>query len=108
MQPFGISYTVGVRRRFLPIFRKYVVTGHDTENMPSGARLHLVLADGSQLAIPGIDRRVFKVYPDYRNAQLNLDKLRASVDRATIPQVVDAETDFDAILRAKQEAPVAR
>jgi hypothetical protein len=58
-------YTIGVQRRFLPLFRKYRVTSHEFRAEPL-PRLILVCEDGSQLAIPGLAQRIIKVYPDYQ------------------------------------------
>lgn len=62
-----MKYTVGVGRRFLPGFRRYKVTGHTTEPVGNIPRLVLTCADGSIVAIPGLDKRKVKVYPDYQD-----------------------------------------
>ncbi len=72
-----VAYTVGVKRRFLPGFKKFKVTGHDTEHFGDGARLLLYLMDGSILALPSVQRRVVKVYPDKRIADERVKSFRA-------------------------------
>jgi hypothetical protein len=92
-------YTVGVRRRFLPVFKKYKVFRHDTETLAEGGRLILQLADGSQLGIPGIARRVVKVYPDYRAFEFRMQQQSPAQQPA--PTAVE---DFDAILAQQRAA----
>lgn len=57
-------YTVGVQAWFFPWLRKYRVTDHFWAE--SDAKVTLILRDGSALCFPRMDRKVFKVYPDYR------------------------------------------
>ncbi len=71
-----VVYTVGIRRKFLPIYKKYKVVDHvqntfivrnefkDALNVIP--RLFLDLVDGSQVCVSRIDQRDWKVYPDYR------------------------------------------
>lgn len=54
-------YTIGLKRRWLPGYRRYSVTKHDWQNF----RFILNLADGSQEHIPGFSVSALKVYPDF-------------------------------------------
>lgn len=56
-----MAYTIGIKRRFLPGYRKVQVKGHDWQN----GRFILNLTDGSQLHIPGFQTPDVKVYPDF-------------------------------------------
>jgi hypothetical protein len=56
-----MSYTVGIKRRFFPGYRKVQVTAHDWNNF----RFILNLTDGSQEIIPGFSSRGVKVYADF-------------------------------------------
>jgi hypothetical protein len=89
-----MSYTVGIKRRFLPGFRKIAVLAHSWENF----RFLLNLVDGSQLVIPGFRVDAIKVYADF-NDHLNLR--REEQRRAA------AEAELQA-LREKAEADRAR
>lgn len=61
-----MKYRVGVKRRFLPIWRIYEVVGHQTEIFGSvNPRLVLTLETGDVLVIPRIDRRQVRVYSEY-------------------------------------------
>lgn len=95
-----ISYTVGIKRRFLPLFKRYSVTGHDTD---SGCLL-LNLTDGSQLSVPGVTQKVIKVYPDYRNAEIQLAKLRKRDVQPNPPPVPVTDDEFEAMLQQRRAA----
>lgn len=56
-----MAYTVGIKRRWIPGYRKVTVTGHDWQNW----RFILNLADGSQEHIPGFTVGALKVYADF-------------------------------------------
>jgi len=60
-----MSYTLGIKRRFWPGYTKYRVTAHETDYNANEIRLIIHLADGSKMVIPNMDRRVFKLYPDF-------------------------------------------
>ncbi len=62
------AYTIGIKRRFGLFFRKYKVWGHENQAVGNGVRLSLRLSDGSVLAVPDIDKKWVKVYPDYSAA----------------------------------------
>jgi hypothetical protein len=64
----ALVYHVGIKRRFLPIYKKYKVIGHVNE--PIGDKVRLVLrgADGSLTCIPDVGKRQVKVYPDFVSA----------------------------------------
>ncbi len=56
-----MSYTVGVKRRFFPGFKKYVVKAHDWKDF----RFLLNLENGEQVQIPGFRCPAFKVCADF-------------------------------------------
>lgn len=56
-----MAYTIGIKRRFFPGYRKVRVTGHDWQNW----RFILNLEDGSQEHIPGFAAPALKVYADF-------------------------------------------
>lgn len=108
MQLSVIAYTVGIKRRFLPGFRKYTVTYHDTDEH---MRLHMQLTDGSQIVVPGLHRQALKVYPDYRNAEIQLSKLRAAQAAPSAPAPVAVpvapvveDGAFEALLNQRRAA----
>lgn len=70
-------YTIGLKRRWLPGYRRYSVTKHDWQNF----RFILNLADGSQEHIPGFSVSALKVYPDFwaHLAQLERPRVDAPV-----------------------------
>lgn len=55
------GYTVSVKRRFLPGYKKYRVTSHSWENF----RFIFNLASGEQLIIPGFKATAVKVHRDF-------------------------------------------
>lgn len=56
-----MAYTIGIKRRWIPGYRKVQVTGHDWQNW----RFILNLSDGSQEHVPGFSLMTLKVYPDF-------------------------------------------
>ncbi len=56
-----MSYTIGIKRRFLPGYQKVKVTGHDWQH----GRFILNREDGSQDHIPGFSTPRLKVYADF-------------------------------------------
>jgi len=57
-----VAYTVGLKRRFLPFFKKYRVNDHSARE----DALFLFLENGHQLAFFGLSGRQCCVYPDYQ------------------------------------------
>lgn len=59
-------YTVGIKRKFLPGFRRYKVTRHRAEKVGGMEKPHMVLYlwRGGRLFVP-VDRGEFLIYPDY-------------------------------------------
>ncbi len=76
MQVLDLAYTVGVKRRFLPIFKTYKVVAHVVEAYADSWRLVLTGADGSVTILPGIHRKIYKIYPDLHAAERNQKRLR--------------------------------
>lgn len=77
-----MSYTVGIKRRFLPGFKAYKVKSHDWQNF----RFVLELEEGGELHIPGFQAPSLKVYPDFWT---HLHNLRAQIpQRAPAPQPI--------------------
>jgi hypothetical protein len=60
-------YTVAVQT-WLPWMRRYRVTDHFWSE--DDCKVTLILVDGSALCVPKMDRRVFKVYPDYKTFKM--------------------------------------
>lgn len=75
-------YTIGVQFWGL-FFRKFRVISHDLE----GATMLLRCADGSLVSIPGMDRKVTKIYPDYRVFLAN----KVQYEQPTRPHVDEVE-----------------
>lgn len=69
--PKDYQYRVGIRRRFLPIFRKFWVVGHQVEMFGDKTYLTLRQPDGALLSLPlpALGRWVIKVYPEYESAR---------------------------------------
>lgn len=70
-----MAYTIGIKRRFFPGYRKIRVNGHDWQNW----RFILNLEDGSQEHIPGFTASALKVYADFWT---HLQMTRAGAVRA--------------------------
>jgi hypothetical protein len=96
----GIAYTVGVKRRFLPGYRKFSCVHHAMDH--DGLELHLV--DGSAVFMPTLILRGYKVYPNYSVAQEKIERLKkhsvSQSEQAPARSVSEeeAQRDFDAIL----------
>lgn len=61
-----LTYTVGVKGGFWPLYKRFTVVGHAVNNeIPGSPRLALSLPCGSAIIIPEFDRKYFKLYPDY-------------------------------------------
>ena len=85
MSFIGVTYTVGVRHRFIPFgWRKFHVVGHKELD---GNRLRLVFPDTSVIIIPEMQKKWLKVFSDYATAEANLEKLkqRGAPSHAEIP-----------------------
>ena len=69
-------YTVGVKRRFLPGYKKFKVTAHEPAVWGNVTVFAMTMADGSYVFVSNLDRRGVRVYPDYRvaSARLQADK----------------------------------
>lgn len=77
MELMPISYTIGIKKRWLwPFYHRFTVIGHKNEELCGTVRLHLTLPSGSVIVIPEITKMHMKIFPDYINAQQNLAKLR--------------------------------
>lgn len=90
------SYTIGIKRRFLPFYQKYKVLGHKTEMLGQSGRLVMTMVDGSTLTIPEIGKRFLRVYPDYDNAIANQKKFKAGKMQSPPPMTED-EVSADGI-----------
>lgn len=85
-----MSYTVGIKRRFLPGYRKVQVTGHDWKDF----RFILNLIDGSQESIPGFQLSSLKVYADFWTHLAQLERSSPGiVPRETPPPVTEAASE---------------
>lgn len=90
------SYTIGIKRRFLPFYRKFRVFGHKNETVGQDVRLVMTMVDGSTLAVPDIAKRFLRVYPDYDNAKANQEKFKAG--KISPPPVeIEEEAEPDGI-----------
>ncbi len=70
-----MSYTIGLKRRFIPGYRKIRVKGHEWQN----GRFILNLEDGSQDHIPGFSIPYLKVYADFWAHLAQLERSRPAV-----------------------------
>jgi hypothetical protein len=92
-----MSYTVGVKRRFLPGYRPYFVTGHSWS--PRSVTLNLL--DGSQ---EHIETHGLKVYPDFWTHLAQVQAAQVHVPRETFvvppivtrrdPEPIDEPSDY--------------
>ncbi len=73
LAPTGLVYTIGIRRKAFPIYKKYSVVSH-VVNEDGG--LVLTGADGSVIVIPRILDREYKLFPDRLEADRNRKKLK--------------------------------
>ena len=76
MDIVALSYTVGVKRRFLPFYKKYSVVGHTNESLAGSTRLVLNMRGGSVIVIPEIHKKYVQIYPDYLSASSYLKKVK--------------------------------
>lgn len=69
-----MHYTIAIKRRFLPLWKKYHVTQHWCEASDTGLdgmplifpmRMCLKMTDKSILVLPNIASRTWRLYPDY-------------------------------------------
>ncbi len=63
-----ITYTIGVKRRFFGV-TEYKCHAHRLETLGSAGQLVMNLADGSELHVPDIGNKSWRVYPDYQTEQ---------------------------------------
>lgn len=104
----GIAYTIGVKRRFLPGYRKFQCVHHSMDN--DGLELHLV--DGSAVFLSALVVRGYKVYPNYRVAQEKIKRLAEQVSPKPAPRVPihdeeRVQRDFDEILANVRQSEVS-
>jgi hypothetical protein len=71
-----VSYTIGIKRRFIPGYTKYRAVRHSWENF----RFLVDLEDGSQLVIPGFRAEGLKVYPDFKTHIQDLESRKRLAD----------------------------
>lgn len=86
----NVSYTLGVKRRFLPGYRKFRTLGHKNETVGAEIRLVIRTVDGALVTIPDVAKREIKVYPDFNNAMQNQKALKEQKQKDT--KDADAET----------------
>ncbi len=80
MSDLTMVYHVGVQRWPLPLFKRYKVNGHQTELCGGSIpRLVLTCTDGSIVALPKLDRRRVKLYPDYKAEDARVKALKAQI-----------------------------
>lgn len=92
-------YTIGVKRRFFG-YRKYKVTSHRTEVdikvktfderdviTDIEPRLFLTMADDSIVLIPGITKKQWKIFPDFKeeNDKKRLQWQDTQAKNSTVP-----------------------
>lgn len=95
MDLLSFSYTIGVKRRFFPIFyKKYKVLKHATEPQGDTIRLVLTAVDGSVIVIPEITKRQWIVYPDFIVATKNYEAFKQG---KTSPSVITREESTDGL-----------
>lgn len=82
-------YTVGIKRRFLPGYRRFKVEHHEHELVGASIRLVLQCADKSIVAIPHVADLGVKIFPDYDYAVTM--KQRAQAEVAAIKEEAKAE-----------------
>lgn len=70
-------YTYGVRRKFLPFYKKYKVISHANETIDQRTRLVLTAADESVIVIPDVSKKYLKLYPDFSEFKKMVDKIKA-------------------------------
>lgn len=91
----SLCYTVGIKRRFLPGYRKFKVTAHEWDTTRIEQVLVLTLANGGFVSC-GMHGREMRVYADYHQAQreqvphVDVDQIRAEV-RREVEETVLAE-----------------
>lgn len=77
MEINAYAYTIGIKYKFLPIYKNYKVVGHKNETVGDTVRLVMRCADGSYVTIPDIAKRQTKLYHDFIVAEKNLRELRS-------------------------------
>ncbi len=83
-----LCYTVGIKRRVMPGYRKFTVFGHRSEKIGDSYRLVLKCEDGSLVAVPALAKKEIKVYPDYDGAIENQAKLKDKTE-PPVEEVLD-------------------
>jgi hypothetical protein len=78
------AYTIGIKGRFQIFFKKFKVWGHENQTVGNSVRLSLRLSDGSVLAVPEIEKKWVKVYPDYSAAIEAQRKIKEGLKDASI------------------------
>jgi hypothetical protein len=79
----AVSYRVGVKRKFLPFYKKYWVVGHVNETVGDKVRLVLRCNDGSLVCVPDVGSRQIKLYPERESALAMQKKLKAPPEEPT-------------------------
>lgn len=103
-----MTYTIGIKRKWLPGYTKYRVTQHRTQFNVGGKelphpRLVLTLVNGDELAISAIDTRDFIVYVDFQREQA---RVRRENEIETEKQLWEEFKQIKAGQSAAPEAPV--
>lgn len=78
----SLCYTVGIKRRFLPGYRKYRVYSHSWDTQKLEVVLVLELDDGGFVSV-GMTRKEMKVFPDYHDAK----REQAKIDEKRQPEI---------------------
>ena len=76
MDTSKISYTIGIKRKALPLYKKFKVVAHSVDKDAQPSRLVLTCTDGSLIMVPRIHLDQWRVYPDFIPAQANLKKIK--------------------------------
>lgn len=76
-----VCYTVGIKRRFLPGYRKFKVTSHEWLRDGAERMVAMVLDGGGYISVSMWGREL-KVYPDYDRAKWLMDRAAAEAEAA--------------------------
>lgn len=90
MRMDDFAYTVGIKVPFLPFYRKFRVTKHETEQLGHEVWMVLFLSSGAVQTIPNIASKRFRVYPDLQQSNMRRDQLREKFRREEEAAAVEA------------------
>lgn len=96
-----MSYTLGIKRRFLPFFKRYTVTHHDVTGTEGAYRVLLTCADGSHLFAL---TNSFKLFPDWHEQAQKAANANAQLESAKAEAAAIAVHNYQAQLTAQMAA----